>query len=149
MLEASGYVVSNLTHAYWVVATPEGKYISFKSDKGVCTGMPYIDLRDQKEGLVMIEIIRKNMGVNTPETLKGSQLARVAQGRVGNPPDGVLKKMVSYNIPKNMPIGINNVTDALAIYGPPVSRLKGAKTRGKTHPRVGEGGKLEIPRDFY
>ena len=57
--------------------------------------------------------------------------------------------MVSDNIPKNMPIGLNNVADALAIYGPHVSSLKGAKTREKTYPRVGEGGKLEIPRDFY
>ena len=57
--------------------------------------------------------------------------------------------MVSDNIPKNMPIGIDNVAGALAIYGTPVSRLKGAKNREKTHLRVGEGGKLEIPRDFY
>ena len=48
-----------------------------------------------------------------------------------------------------MPIGLNNIADALAIYGPPVYRLKGAKTRYKTHPRVGEGGGLENPRDFY
>ena len=110
--------------------------------------MPYIELRDQKQGLVMIEASRKSMRGNTPEQIKGAQLARVVQGRVGHPPDGVLKKMVRENIPKNIPIGLNNVADALAIYGPPVSMLKGAKTREKTHPRVGEGGKIEIPRYF-
>ena len=89
------------------------------------------------------------MGGHTTENIKGAHLARVAQGRVGHPPDRVLKQIVSDNIPENMPIGIDNITDALAIYGPPVSRLKGAKTREKTHPRVGEGGKLEIPRDFF
>ena len=57
--------------------------------------------------------------------------------------------MVSDNIPENIPIGLDNVADALAIYCTPVSRLKGAKTREKTHPRVEEGGKLEIPRYFY
>ena len=41
------------------MATPEGKNINFKRDKGVRTGMPYIDLRDQKEGLVMIETVWK------------------------------------------------------------------------------------------
>ena len=82
------------------------------------------------------------MGSNTPEQIKGAQLTRVAQGRVGHPPDGVLKQMVSDNIPKNMPIGLDNVADALAIYGTPVSRLKGTKTREKTQPWVGEGGKL-------
>ena len=88
------------------------------------------------------------MGGNTPEKIKGAQLSRVAQGRVGHPPDGVLKQMVSENIPEDMPIGLDNVADNLAIYGPPVSRLKGVKTIEKTHPWVGEGGKLDIPRDF-
>ena len=54
VLEASGYIVSTHNHADWVVTTPEVKDITFKSYKGVCTGMPYIDLREQKEGLVMI-----------------------------------------------------------------------------------------------
>ena len=111
--------------------------------------MPYIDLCKQKEGLVMIETVHKNMGYHTPDQIKGAQLVRAAHGRVVHPPDGVIKQMVSDNIPKNMPIGIDNVADALAIYGSPVSRLKGAKTREKTQPGVGGGRKLEIPRDFY
>ena len=100
MLEASGYIVSTHTHSGWVVTTPEGKDITFKRDRGVCTGMPYINLCEQKEGLVIIETVRKNMGVHTPEHIKGDHLARVAQGCVGHPPDGVLKQMVSDNIPK-------------------------------------------------
>ena len=88
------------------------------------------------------------MGGNTPEHIKGTQLARVAQGHVVHPPSRVLKQMVSDNIFKNMPIGLDNVADTLAIYGPPVSRLKGAKTREKTQPQVGKGGKLEIPRGY-
>ena len=48
-----------------------------------------------------------------------------------------------------MPIGINNVSDALAIYGPPIFSLKWVNTREKTQLRVGEGGKLEIPQYFY
>ena len=58
------------------------------------------------------------MGGNTPEQIKGAQLARVAQGRVGYPPDGVLKQMDSDYIPKNMPIGLDNVADALALPWP-------------------------------
>ena len=91
MLEASGYIVSTHTHVDWFVTTPEGKDITFKRDKGVCTGMPYIDLREQKEGLVMIETVRKNMGGNTLDQIKGAHMDRVAQGNVGHPPDGVLK----------------------------------------------------------
>ena len=99
MPEASGYIVFTHTHIYWVLTTPEGKDITFKCDKGVCTGMPYIDLCNQKEGLIMIETVRKNMGGNTTEQVKGAQLDRVAQVRVGHPPDRLLKQMVSDNIP--------------------------------------------------
>ena len=66
MLEASGYIISTHTHVDWVVNTPEGKDIAFKREKGVCTGMPYIDICKQKEGLVMIETSRKNIGGHTP-----------------------------------------------------------------------------------
>ena len=78
MLEASRYIVLTHTHIDWVVTTPEGKDITFKRDKGVCTGMPYINLHDQKEGLVMIETVQENMGGNTPEQIKGAKLARVS-----------------------------------------------------------------------
>ena len=62
MLEVSGYIVLAYTHADWVVNTPEGKGITFNCDNEVCTVIPYINLREQKEGLVMIETVRKNMG---------------------------------------------------------------------------------------
>ena len=45
MMEVSGYIVLTHTHTDWVVTTTEVKDITFKCDKGVCTGMPYIDLR--------------------------------------------------------------------------------------------------------
>ena len=66
MPEASGYIVSTHTHKDWVVTDPDVKDITFKRDKGVYTGMPYISLRDQNEGLVMIETVRKNMECYLP-----------------------------------------------------------------------------------
>ena len=45
MLEDAGYIVSTHTKGDWVVTTPKGKDIVFKRDKGVCKGMPYINLR--------------------------------------------------------------------------------------------------------
>ena len=71
MMEASGYIVSTHTHEDWVVTTPDGKDITFKRDKGVCTGMPYIDLRDQKEGLVMIETVQKIWEVTLQSRSRG------------------------------------------------------------------------------
>ena len=49
MLENAGYIVSTHTKKYWVVITPKGNTITFKRDSGVCQGMPYIDLRDNKD----------------------------------------------------------------------------------------------------
>ena len=71
MLEAIGYIVLTHTHADWVVTTPEGKDMIFKRDKRVCTGMPYIDLREQKEDLVMIELVQKIWEVTLQSRSKG------------------------------------------------------------------------------
>ena len=49
MLENAGYIVSTHTTKDWVFITPKGKTITFKCDSGVCQGMPYIDLRDNKD----------------------------------------------------------------------------------------------------
>ena len=62
--------------------------------------MPYIDIRDQKEGLVMIKTFQKKIWEVKLQQIKGDQMDRVAQGRVGHPPDGVLKQMVSDNTPQ-------------------------------------------------
>ena len=43
-LEADGYVVRTDTKGEWQVVTPDGETIPFKRDKGMCVGMPYIDL---------------------------------------------------------------------------------------------------------
>ena len=60
MLENAGYIVSTHTKKEWVVITPKGKTITFKRDSGLCQGMPYIYLRDNKDGICMIETVQKN-----------------------------------------------------------------------------------------
>ena len=96
-LEADGYVVKTNTNGEWQVVTPEGETIPFQRDKGMCVGMPYIDLRYFKQGLVLIETVRNNMGRFTHEEIQGAKLARQTQGRVGNPPDRVFKKLIGTN----------------------------------------------------
>ena len=59
-LEADGYKILYDTKKEWVVTTPEGTRIKFKQDTGLCKGMPYIDIRNFKEGAIMIDTIRKN-----------------------------------------------------------------------------------------
>ena len=75
-LEKDGYTVSTSTKGQRKVFTPEGKIILFKRDTGMCVGMPYIDLRDYEQGLVLTKTVRKNMGGFTREEIKGAKLSR-------------------------------------------------------------------------
>ena len=61
-LESDGYVVRTDTKGEWQVVTTEGGAIPFKRDKGMCVGIPYIDLQEFKQGLVLIETVRKKNG---------------------------------------------------------------------------------------
>ena len=86
------------------------------------------------------------MGGFTHEEIEGAKLARQTQGRVGNPPNRVLKKLIGTDILKKKPVTIENVADAFSIFGSNVNILKGAATRQRPH-RV-MGGICEIPTDF-
>ena len=59
----------------------------------------------------------------------------------------VFKQLIGTNDLKNNPVNIENVADALAIFGSNVNRLKGAETRQRMYRVV--GGRCEIRRDFY
>ena len=57
MLEEAGYIVSSHTKKDWEVTTPEQVTITFKRYTGICKGMPYIDLREEKTRIAMIQTI--------------------------------------------------------------------------------------------
>ena len=59
-LEADGYNILYDTKKELVVTTPKGTRIKFKRGTGLCKGIPYIDMRQFKEGSIMIEIVRNN-----------------------------------------------------------------------------------------
>ena len=87
------------------------------------------------------------MACFTPQETKKAKLSRETQGRVGHPPDRVFKQMIGEKKLKNNPVSLNDVANALAIFGANVNRSKGAATRKKPHRVV--GGRCKIPRDFY
>ena len=60
-LEQDGYLIDYNTARNWVVMTPEGMEIVFKLDTGICDLMPYIDLHDHREGVIMIKTVQKNI----------------------------------------------------------------------------------------
>ena len=47
------------TKKTWEAITPEGKKITLKGETGVCKGMLYIDLCENREEICMIETARK------------------------------------------------------------------------------------------
>ena len=95
----------------------------------MCVGMPYIDLREFKQGLVLIDTVRKNMGVFTHEEIEGAKLSRQTQGRVGNPPDRAFKQLIGTNDLKHNPVTIEKISDAFANFGSNVNILKDAINR--------------------
>ena len=76
-VEEAGYKVSTHTDDDWKVTTSRGEVIVFKRDVGICNRMPYIDLREHAEGLVMLETVEKNMEMFTKKEMERAQLARV------------------------------------------------------------------------
>ena len=94
LLEEAGYYkVSTHTDDKWKVKIPRGEFIVFKRDIGVCNCMPYIDLRENAEGLFMLETVQTNMEIFTKKEIERAELARaVVQQRTGHPTDKHMKQ---------------------------------------------------------
>ena len=76
MLEATGYLVSTHTHGNWVVTSHKGKKIVFKQDTGVYNRIPYINLKNNKEWIAMIETVCKKLAGATKREIEKAYLAR-------------------------------------------------------------------------
>ena len=82
MVKATGYIVSSHTRKDWVVFTTKGKNIVFKRDTGVTKGMLYINLRTNKSGLAMIEMVRKNFGSYAKKKIGKAKLSCTVQSMI-------------------------------------------------------------------
>ena len=120
----------------------------FKRDTGVCKGMPYIDLREQREGHVMIETVEKNMEGFTKKEIDRAELSRVVQRRIGHPTSKHLQQIVSQQSLKNVPIRSTDVANAKSIFGPSVAGLKGSTTRKRTGGNKPEE-RVRIPESLF
>ena len=146
-LEACGYTVDYNTAREWVVTTPEDKDIVFERDTGLCDRMPYIDMRDHEDAVLMVQTVRKNFEGYIKREVKAAFLARKAQAMVGHPADKKFKQMVSAKSIKNCDVQTKDVTNAHGIFGPSRPKLRGGTVRQK--PQRVEPEYLQIPRDFY
>ena len=60
LLGEEGYRIEHAINKEWVVTTPQGVVILSKRYTGLTKGMPYIDMRECKEGFGIIQTVRKN-----------------------------------------------------------------------------------------
>ena len=124
MLEEAGYIVSLHTKKYWEVTTPEGVTITFRRDTGICKGMPYIDLREEKTGLAMIQTIRQNFEGFTEREVLQATLAREVLPRIGHPPDKKFKQIICAGKKQGLKIALlmSRMSLTLSLYMVPTGR---------------------------
>ena len=109
--------------------------------------MPYIDLREHAEGLVMLETVEANMKMFTKKEIERAQAARAAQRRMAHPTDEHFKQIVSQRSLKNLPFSTADIANAKTLLGPDVAGLKGRTTRKKVGGTTVE--RVSIPEEFY
>ena len=66
-LRKEGYHIEYASDKEWFVTTPQGVVIPFTRHTGLTKGMPYIDIREWKEGFRIIQTVRKNFDNFTRE----------------------------------------------------------------------------------
>ena len=94
-LEKDGYTIDYNTKRNWVVMTSSGKCLLFKSHTGLCVGMPYLDICENHEALVLIQTVPENFGKFTERQVNRAFAARDMQARMSHPTDESFKQMVS------------------------------------------------------
>ena len=117
-LEKDGYTIDYNTNQDWVVTTPERKCLLFKKDTGMCEGMPYLDVQDNHEALVLLQTVREKFVLFTERQVNLAIASRDIQARVAHPTDEKFKHMISRKSLDNCTIVFNDVTNTSAIFGP-------------------------------
>ena len=104
-------------------------------------------MRENENGIIMLETVRENFGGYTKKQVEKAILARKAQTMVGHPPDEKFKQMVSHGNLSNCNVTVEDATNARALFGPNRSRLKGGTVMQK--PERVDPEFTRILKDFY
>ena len=113
----------------------------------MCKGIPYLDVQDNHEALVLLQTVCEKFGLFTERHVIHTIASRDMQARVAHPTDEKFKQMVIINILDNCSIVANDVTNARDIFGPNRPGLRRKTVRQRPERVVPEY--LEIPKDFY
>ena len=123
-LEKDGYSVDYNTKRDWVITIPSSKCLLFKLDTVIFTGMPYLDIRENHEALVLIQTVRENLGKFTERQVKRTITAHNIQARLAHPTDEPFKQMTSSKTLDNCSTNASDVTNTCSIFGPNQPGLK-------------------------
>ena len=83
----------------------------FKKDTGMCKGMPYLDVRDNHEALVLLQTFREKFGLFTERQVNCAIASHDMQARVAQPTDEKFKHMLSGKSLDNCSIVANYFTN--------------------------------------
>ena len=122
------------TEQAFIVHKPNGAQLKFiLSD----IGLYYYDARStnnsqrDKEAIVMINTVENNMKGFTAREVKGANEARKLYQIVGRPSELNFKNMIKFNLLHNCPVTLEDVANALQIYGKDIGAVKGKTVRNK------------------
>ncbi len=115
------------TGGEFVVHTPNGGVRFKKND----LGLPYINLKDSKAAVCLINTIRGNSEGYTKRQIKEADEARRALSMVGGPTEAEFTQMVRRNHLPNCNINPNAIKQANEIFGPNLIGIRGKTTRRK------------------
>ena len=112
--------------------------------------MPYIDLRDNQEGITMIKTVRKKFAGATQREIEKAYLTRTVQHRIRHPPDERFKEIVSLGDGLcNCPVTASDVSNAPVIFGPNRPRIRGGGPMRDTKVLRVKEQRIAIPREFF
>ena len=114
--------------------------------------MPYINLREHKEGIIMIKTVRKKFVGATKRDIEKAVQYRTLQKRIGHPPDEIFKEMVilGENGLRNFPVEVADISNSNVIFGPNCPRIRGQRrgTRKYSERRSKELGSCGISTSY-
>ena len=109
--------------------------------------MLYIDLRNNKAGLAMIETLRKNFESYAKKDIEKDKLPCIVQSMIGHPSNKHYKQTVSQNELTNWQIDIDDVKNTKAIFRPHGTGLKDRSTQKA--PTYVSSERVYISREYY
>ena len=133
-LEKEGFLLTYCTMTTWTIQCPDVTVLNLKRDTGLCDRFPYLDIKQHKDAVVMIQTVRQNYEGYSKRDSKEAILTGKAELKLENSSQKDFINMVSSKSGvKSIPINTHAITNALTIYGPYLPGARGKKTGNQPH----------------